>query len=177
MTFPEGFSYYADFLTPYDQKALAAELRHLEFTHDHFRGQQLRRCYAQFGYAYVSTGRKLRPTAPFPDFLAALVGLSIPYCPVGTRFNQCIITHYPPGAGIGWHTDADQFGETIIAVSLAGDARLQFRPKGSNRSTHELIATSGSLYTMRGPARWDYQHQIKPVRTDRYSVTCRQVKP
>jgi alkylated DNA repair dioxygenase AlkB len=172
---PDGCSYVPEFLTANEQQILLHELATLSFAHDSFRGQQLKRSYAQFGYAYASTGRKVKPAAPFPHFLTALTEKTAPYTPEPALFNQCIITHYPKTAGIGWHTDADRFGECIIAVSLGGSARLQFRPNGSTEVAAELILTPGSLYVMTGPARWEYEHQVKPVKTDRYSLTFRHV--
>jgi alkylated DNA repair dioxygenase AlkB len=163
MTLPAGFSYIDNFLSPDEQDNLLQTIRTLDFTHDTFRRQTLKRSYAQFGYAYVSTGRKLKPAAQFPDFLTALIEKTTPYTPELAIFNQCIFTHYPKGAGIGWHMDADRFGECIIAVSIAGAARLQFRPNGSTAAAAELIVAPGSLYVMTGPARWGYQHQVVSI--------------
>jgi alkylated DNA repair dioxygenase AlkB len=170
---PEGFSYVPGFLSPEEQLGLLRQLRALDYKHDTFRGQRLRRAYAQFGYAYVSTGRRLTPAAPLPDFLTALIDKGRSYYPEGSRFNQCIVTHYPEGAGIGWHTDAPRFGECIMAVSLGAEARLQFRPKGSEEVSCEVLAAPGSLYVMRGPTRWQYQHQVVAVEAERYSLTFR----
>jgi alkylated DNA repair dioxygenase AlkB len=149
---PDGFTYVAAFLNQAEQVALQQQLDALDYEHDVFRGQRLKRGYAQFGYSYVSTGRRLDPTQPMPEFLLRLIAKGLPHCPEGTAFNQCIVTHYPEGAGIGWHTDAPRFGECIMAVSLGGTARLQFRP---NRSTEVACeaAAPGSLYVMHGPAR------------------------
>jgi alkylated DNA repair dioxygenase AlkB len=147
----------------------------LTFAHDRFRGQELKREYAQFGYRYVSTGRKLQPAPGVPDFLRELVTKAGAHYPKVATFNQCIATHYPSGAGIGRHTDADRFGDVIIAISLGGNAKLRFRPDGAAQDTYELIVAPGSLYVMQGPARWNYQHQVLPVKTDRYSLTFRQV--
>jgi alkylated DNA repair dioxygenase AlkB len=141
----EGFTYIPSFLTPSEHQTLLG-LRELAFAHDSFRGQQLKRSYAQFGYSYGSTGRWLEPALPFPTFLKDLVSKASPLCPFGTRFYQCIIAHYPAGAGIGWHTDAPQFGDCIMALSLAGPARLQFRPNRTTHVSHELIAEPGSIY-------------------------------
>jgi alkylated DNA repair dioxygenase AlkB len=172
---PTGFSYVAPFLGPDEQLALLRQLRSLDYAHDRFRGQRLKRGYAQFGYAYVSTGRRLTPAAPLPDFLTALIDEGRPQCPPGGRFNQCIVTHYPGGAGIGWHTDAPRFGGCIMALSLGAEARLQFRPNGSGEVSCEVLAAPGSLYVMSGPARWAYQHQVVAVEAVRYSLTFRQV--
>jgi alkylated DNA repair dioxygenase AlkB len=176
-TTPIGLEYVADFLSGEEQATLLRELRALPFQHDTFRGQQLKRSYAQFGYAYVSTGRRLEATAAMPEFLRAVIDKVRPRCPDGTEFNQCIVTHYPPGSGIGWHTDAAGFGECVVGVSLDAEARLQFRPNGAEEASYEVRAAPGSMYLMRGPVRWDYQHQVVPVKTDRFSLTFRHVPP
>jgi alkylated DNA repair protein (DNA oxidative demethylase) len=175
MTTPEGFSYIPGFLDHAEHDALLRNIQELAFVHDQYRGKQLKRRYAQYGYAYISAGKKVVPAAPFPDWLTALAQKAIPHCPARTAFNQCIITHYPPGAGIGWHTDAPQFDECIIGISLAGTARLQFQSNKNAATTHELTITPGALYIMTGTARWHHQHQIMPVKTDRYSLTLRHV--
>lgn len=174
-TVPKGFCYVPDFLDAEEQRALHGHLDALGYEHDVFRGQRLKRRYAQFGYAYVSTGRKLEPAAPMPDFLAALTTKALPHCPPGTQFNQCIVTHYPKGAGIGWHTDAPRFGDCIMGVSLGGLARLQFRPNGTEPISFEVLAGPGSLYVMTGSARWLHQHKVTPVKSERYSLTFRHV--
>jgi hypothetical protein len=37
-----------------------------------------------------------------------------------------LVTRYPPGAGIGWHRDAPQFGD-VSGVSLQATCRMRFR--------------------------------------------------
>src|SRR5205823_1435857 len=133
-----------------EQQTLLKQVQELHYEHDVFRGQRLKRGYAQFGHAYVSTGRTLDPAPPLPKFLAALIETGLPHCPQGTQFNQCIVTHYPANAGIGWHTDAPRFGECIMAVSLGGEGWLQFRPNGAEAVSFEVPAASGSLYVMHG---------------------------
>ncbi len=175
-TAPEGFLYVADFLSSEEQAVLLRELRALDYHHDTFRGQRLKRGYAQFGHAYVSTGRKLEAVQAMPDWLRAVIRKARTYCPEEAVFDQCIVTHYPPGSGIGWHTDAPRFGDSIIGLSLESEAKLQFRSKGAKQPSFEVRAAPGSLYLMRGPARCDYQHQVVPVKTERYSLTFRQVR-
>lgn len=172
---PEGFIYVAEFLSEEEQASLLHELRTMSYQHDTFRGQRLKRSYAQFGYAYVSTGRKLEATAPMPECLQAVIRKAQAHCPDDVVFNQCIVTHYSPGAGIGWHTDAPRFGEWIVGVSLGSEAQLQLRPNGAEEASCEVRAAPGSMYLLHGPARWEYQHQVVPVRTERYSLTFRHV--
>jgi DNA oxidative demethylase len=172
---PEGFLYIPDFLSLNEQAALLHELRSLIYKHDVFRGQRLKRGSAQFGYSYVSTGRRLEVAPMIPAFLQTLIRRASLYYPNDIMFTQCIVTHYPPGAGIGWHTDAPQFGDYIIGISLAGETRLQFRPNISKEVTYEVEASPGSLYLMQGLVRWNYQHQVVPVKVERYSLTFRYV--
>ena len=172
---PEGFLYIPNFLSLNEQTTLLHKLQALNYEHDVFRGQKLKRGYAQFGYSYVSTGRKLEAAPPIPDFLQMIIKKARPYYPNDIMFTQCIVTHYPPGAGIGWHTDAPLFGDYVIGVSLAGEARLQFRPNSYKEVTYEIKVSPGSLYLLQGVVRWNYQHQVIPVKVERYSLTFRYV--
>jgi DNA oxidative demethylase len=172
---PEGFLYIPDFLSLNEQASLLQKLQSLIYEHDFFIGQRLKRGYAQFGHSYVTNGRKLKPAPMIPPFLQTFIKKASPYYPNDILFTQCIVTHYPPGAGIGWHTDAPQFGEYILGVSLAGDARLQFKPNSSKKVTYEVKVFPGSLYVLQGLARWHYQHQIISVKVVRYSLTFRYV--
>jgi alkylated DNA repair dioxygenase AlkB len=172
---PEGFEYILDFLSAAEQDDLLHKVRSLPYTHDKFILQAMKRGLAQFGSAYVTTGRKLVDAPPIPPFLQAVIEKAAPYYPQGIEFAQCIVTWYPCNAGIGWHTDAPRFGDYILAVSLATPARLQFRPNKSKAVSFEVTATPGSLYVMHGIARWQYQHRIIPVKAERYSLTFRSV--
>lgn len=174
-TTPEGFAYLPDFLPPAEHDTLLGWLGGLSYARDTFRGRTLKRAYAQFGFAYVSVGRRLGPAPPLPPALAALADAAARHCPAGTRFNQCIVTHYPAGAGIGWHPDAPCFGDCVAALSLGAPARLQFGPAGAGRACYELVVRPGSLYVMRGPARWAFDHRVVAVRADRRSITFRHV--
>ena len=115
-----GFSYIQNFLQQQEQTKLLEQLKTLEYTHDFFRGQKLKRAYAQFGYTYISIWRRIEQASDIPEFLLDLIQKIISYCPSNTNFNQCIVTHYPLGAGISWHTDAKGFNDCIVAVSIGG---------------------------------------------------------
>src|SRR5690349_21775809 len=86
-TAPEGFRYVAGFLGRGEQLALRRQLDALDYAHDTFRGQRLKRSHAQFGYAYGSAGRRLAPAAPLPEFLTALIEKARPHYPEGCSFN------------------------------------------------------------------------------------------
>ncbi len=68
-------------------------------------------------------GRKLERAAEMPDFLRVVIEKAQNLHQSGEPFNQCIVTHYPPNSGIGWHTDTSpRFGECVVGVSLGGEA-------------------------------------------------------
>ena len=172
---PEGFTYVQDFLSRCEHDNLLHELRALTYEHDVFRTKTMKRAGAHFGYKYVAVGQQLEPAPPFPPYLQAVIRKATPYYPTGIEFVQCIATFYCEGSGIGWHRDAKRFGDCVLGLSLASEARLRFRPKGATQPSFTVTASPGSLYVMQGVARWDYEHQIMPVKTPRYSLTFRSI--
>lgn len=172
---PEGFQYIPDFLSKEEVHAWVSWVEQLTFRHQLARGRPMRRGYAMFGFEYITDGRKIRPASPFPERLKSLsigiVGLS----PAGTEFNQCIVTRYPAGAGIGWHTDAASFRGCVAGLSFGADGLFLIRRRGEARASHTLAITAGSLYVMAGSSRWDYEHSLKAVKATRYSLTFRHV--
>lgn len=173
---PDGLEYVREFLTKAERVELLEQVRRLEYTHDLYRGQRLRRGYAQFGRAYVTSGKRLEPAPDFPDFLQRLrERLEQRFLP-GDQLQQCIITWYPDGSGIGWHTDAPCFGEPILGLSLGTECDLLFRQAGCKVPTCCIRTEAGSVYRMSGPARWDWQHSIQAVEGERWSLTFRVVR-
>jgi alkylated DNA repair dioxygenase AlkB len=170
---PEGFFYKPDFLSFSPQLNVLKELRGLQYEREMFRKRLMKREWAQFGYSYKATARKVTPAPAMPAYLQVLLQNASVYYPDDLTFTQCIVTKYPEGAGIGYHADAAVFGEYILGVSLASAARLQFRPKKSQKATFEVTVAPGSLYVMHGAARYHYDHRIVPVKTERYSLTFR----
>src|SRR2546428_8966624 len=86
---------------------------------------------------------------------------------------EVLVTHYPPGAGIGWHRDAPAFG-VVVGVSLLGACRFRFQQgRGVARRPRAVTLAPGPAYVLDGAARWQWQHTIPPGRGERYSVTFR----
>ena len=175
-TVPEGFLYFSAFLSPSEIDQYMKWVVSLTFEHQKFRGQMMKRGQAMFGYEYRANFRNVQQAAPFPTILQDLAGRVKSLCPSEVCFNQCIITEYPPGAGIGWHTDARVFSDCIAGLSLGApaDFLLQKGPNPGDR--FHVHASAGSLYVMTGVVRWHYQHCVKPVRATRYSLTFRCVE-
>jgi alkylated DNA repair dioxygenase AlkB len=101
-------------------------------------------------------------------------------------FAMSLINEYPPGAPIGWHRDAPQYG-IVGGVSLLSSCRMRLRPyispgaltqaAGERRTaTHEILLEQRSAYLMTGESRNAFEHQIPPVTALRYSITFRTLR-
>jgi alkylated DNA repair dioxygenase AlkB len=172
---PPGFAYQPDLLDPREEEALLAELRRLELGAFVMHGVAARRQVRMYGWDYANGRRVLTPGEPIPAFLlglrercAALAGLE------KERMEMALVIRYPPGAGIGWHRDAPQFGR-VAGVSLGAPCRLLLR-RGPGRPSTEIVLAPRSGYALVGAARWAWQHHIPPVKAERYSVTFRSLK-
>jgi len=170
---PRGLAFIDDFLVASEQEELLRELASLQYRHDTFRNVQMKRSSAEFGYRYFAVGRKIEMAPKIPPFLRALIARCEPHCPMETHFNQAFVTRYPSGAGIGWHVDAQIFGECIAGVSLSSTATIEFAPVDDPDLVVAIRAAPGSLYIMSGEARWRWKHRIVPVKQERFSVTMR----
>jgi alkylated DNA repair protein (DNA oxidative demethylase) len=141
------------------------------------RGQIARRRVVHFGWRYGYATWRIEPGPPPPEFLgslrarvAALAGVE------SEKLAEVLVTEYPPGAAIGWHRDAPQFGD-VVGVSLLAPCRLRFRrARGGGMATWEIALAPRSAYLLRGAARWAWQHSIPAVAALRYSVTFRTLR-
>ena len=163
-------------MTEGEERELLALLASLDYFEIRMHGVTAKRTTAHFGVLYGYESRKVEPGPPLPpelvwlrDRCAALAGLDDP-----ERFEEALITRYPPGAGIGWHRDAPMFGSRVAGVSLGGAARMRFRRDG--HETYVLPLEPRSAYVMSGAARWHWQHTIPGGKEQRYSVTFRTLK-
>jgi alkylated DNA repair dioxygenase AlkB len=107
---------------------------------------------------------------PLREKAAAFAGLS------AEELEHVLVAEYRPGAGIGWHRDRPAFGD-VIGVSLVSACRFRLRRKsGTGWERAALRVEPRSVYLLRGPVRWEWQHSIPPGEQLRYSVTFRSVR-
>ena len=87
-----------------------------------------------------------------------------------------LVAEYAPGTPLGWHRDVPEH-EEVFGVSLGSMAVLRFRPwpptEPKRADVVKLRAAPRSIYAMRGPARWGWQHSVAPVDELRWSITLR----
>lgn len=172
---PEGFLYHPSLLTEAEQAQLLETIRTLDFRAFDFHGFQAKRRVIEFGYHYNFKERDTTAADPIPEFLLPLRSKAADFAGVSPeKLVEGIITEYPSGAPIGWHRDAPQF-EIVIGISLASSCRMRLKPMKGGKITSFLLEP-GSVYVMRGPARWQYQHSIPPVKELRYSITFRTLR-
>lgn len=134
-----------------------------------------KRLTANYGSAYDYSRGRPTPAPPLPDWLMTLRHrLATAFGLDPTSFEQALLIRYDPGAGIGWHRDRPQYGK-VIGLSLSAPVVMRFRrarPEGGFERVGVPLAPR-SAYLLDGPARWEWQHSIRPVEELRRSVTLR----
>jgi DNA oxidative demethylase len=177
MMLPEGLIYVPGFLTEAEESDLLAALAAFELQPYVLHDTPSRRLVRSFGLALAAGAYDAGPAEPIPAGLqwlrercAALMGRE------PGELVDLLVARYPPGAGIGWHRDAPQFGE-VSGISLLATCRMRFR-RGRTRAwqTAELTLEARSAYVLSGPARTQWQHHIPPVTAERWSMTFRTLR-
>ena len=162
------------------------EIERLDFKRVEMRGAIAKRRIVQFGWSYELNSRRTEPGEPLPTFLMALRDRAAEWARIPPPdFAEALVIEYPAGAAIGWHRDAPQFGDVIAGISLLSASRMRFRPYVSpagqrsappRRATHHVELEPRAAYLISGEARRDFEHNIPPVASLRYSVTFRTLR-
>jgi alkylated DNA repair dioxygenase AlkB len=173
---PEGLVYQPDFLSQSEEAELVRTFGALPFSNFDFHGYTARRRVLEFGLEYDFTTRAATPTTSFPDFILPVRDRAALFAGLEpAALVEGMVIQYPPGAPIGWHRDAPQFG-VVIGISLASESRMRFKPYKAQGKPISLTLERRSIYVMRGPARWRFQHSIPAVKELRYSITFRTLR-
>ncbi len=178
---PSGFAYFADVITPAEERALIERIATLPFTAVVMRGFTARRRTVHFGVVYGFDSRRGAPGPDIPDFLLPLRARVAGLAELDpAAFTEALVTEYAPGAVIGWHRDAPMFGPAVLGLSLGSSCRMRFRRthrKGSPAVERaSIVLAMRSAYVIQGPARAEWQHSIPAVEALRYSITFRSVR-
>lgn len=174
---PPGLVYRAGFLNPAEESRLLALIATLPLAAARYKQHIARRRVISYGGSFDYDTNRLLPAAgliepliPLRDRVARWMGVA------PQALVHALVAEYPPGAQLGWHRDVPQF-EDVAGVSLGSEAVLRFRPyppvAPKRRDILRLAVAPRSIYLLRGPARWDWQHSVAPTAAPRWSITFR----
>lgn len=174
---PNGLLYLTDFITHAQEEELVTALVRLPFREARFQGYVAKRRVVQFGVDreddYDDERSSIRP---LPPLLIALRQKVADWLAIDSAaFIHVLASEYRTGTPIGWHRDKPPYG-IVVGLSLAGWGQMRFRPMSRATSLGQgfrIELAPRSVYVMRGPIRWEWQHSLSPTRMLRYSITFR----
>ena len=172
---PGGLVHRPEFVTPDEERELLRGIGTLDLREAAYKEYTAKRRVASFGAGYDFDANELTPAPVLAPFLLPLREKVAAWAALPAEaFGYALVSEYRPGTQLGWHRDVPQF-EVVAGVSLAGTARMRFRPfpprKGDQILTLDL--SPRSAYILREAARWGWQHSIAPTPMLRYSITFR----
>lgn len=177
---PEGFRYEEDVLDAAEEQALVACLTALPLQEARYKEWAAKRRVVSYGGRYDFGRNVLLPDQPIPPFLSSLRARAAGWVGIAAEdLDHALVAEYRPGTQLGWHRDVPEFA-LVVGVSLVGAARMRLRRYPHVAGTRErgtsLDLAPRSIYSLRGEARWRWQHAISPTKALRYSITFRTLR-
>ena len=174
---PEGMVYEDGFLDAEEEAALIALMPSLPLKEMNYRGYTARRRVVSYGGKYDFSAHRLEAASPLPEQFEPLRRKAADWLGIAPQeFVQTLVAEYREGTPLGWHRDVPDF-EDVVGISLLGEAVMRFRPypprEPKKAKVIKVVVQPRSIYLLRGPARWAWQHSVSPTRTLRYSITFR----
>lgn len=174
---PEGLVYETGFLAAEEEALLLRQIEALPLAPMRYQGYTALRRVVSYGGNYDFSAHRLQPADPMPAWLEPLRARAARWLGVPPgQFTQALVAEYRPGTPLGWHRDVPDF-EDVVGISLGSEAVMRFRPypprEPKRAGVLKLTLAPRSIYLLRGPARWAWQHSVSPTKTLRYSVTFR----
>jgi alkylated DNA repair dioxygenase AlkB len=174
---PAGLVYQRDFLDADEERDLVALIRGWPLEAMRYKAYTARRRVLSFGGKYDFNANRLQQALPVPTELEPLRTRVAAWLGIEPQaFTQALVAEYSEGTPLGWHRDVPDF-EDVVGVSLLNEAVLRFRPwpheVGKRDQVIKLAVEPRSIYLLRGPARWAWQHSVAPAKSLRYSITFR----
>jgi alkylated DNA repair dioxygenase AlkB len=132
-------------------------------------------------YSYnksVKQTKDLKDAAPIPEIFLKLIeelrGKKV--LEEKEEVDQCIVNRYVLGEGISPHTDHQTFfAEPILSVSLNSSCVMEFDLSAHNNIIKDVrnvmipvLLEQRSVVVLRGEARLNWRHAIKPKKIDHY---------
>ncbi|HZO24078.1 MAG TPA: alpha-ketoglutarate-dependent dioxygenase AlkB [Steroidobacteraceae bacterium] len=173
--FATGFAYEPGFLSSEEEALLIGEIGKLPLAPAEYKQYLARRRIVSYGGRYDYTARRLGQGEPIAPFLLPLRARAAAWIGCAAEsLTHALVAEYAPGVPLGWHRDVPDF-EFVIGISLLSDCRMRFRPypPRPREKSIALELAARSIYSLRGDARWNWQHSVPPVPALRYSITFR----
>jgi len=170
----DGLTYANDAVDETEERALIAAIDAVDLAPFRFQRWLGKRLTASFGWHYDFEHARMGPAQPIPSWLEPLRHEAARFAGIDTdQLVHVLVTHYPPGAGIGWHRDRPVF-DHVVGVSLGASAFLRFRRRaGAKFDRASLACRPRSIYHLSGEARHMWEHSIAPIDASRWSITFR----
>jgi alkylated DNA repair dioxygenase AlkB len=174
---PEGMVYERGFLDPEEERSLVALIQGWPLEAMRYKAYTARRRVLSFGGKYDFDANRLQQSPPIPPELEPLRRKVADWLGVdAAAFTQVLVAEYSEGTPLGWHRDVPDF-EDVVGVSLLNEAVMRFRPwppdSAERGDVQKLAIEPRSIYLLRGPSRWAWQHSVSPTKSLRYSITFR----
>lgn len=162
-----GLALYPEFITESEEIELLMQIR-LYMPKSARHGVYDRNAIVRFG-----------STKPFNDVRAGKIPAHLDWLCIKlvqaqhthVKPDSITINEYYPGQAIKPHVDPAQAGPVITVLSLATPATMVFTKQDEDDIVVELPPRS--LVQMRNEIRYEWQHEIKPVKELRYSMVFR----
>jgi alkylated DNA repair dioxygenase AlkB len=174
---PDGMRYEREFLTRDEEAELIALIQEMPLHEMQYKAFTAKRRVISFGGQYDFQAQRLEEAAELPVSLEPLRAKAAQWLGVPPEaFVHTLVAEYREGTPLGWHRDVPNF-EDVVGISLLNDAVMRFRPypprEPKKQDVIKLVVEPRSIYLLRGPSRWAWQHSVAPTKTLRYSITFR----
>ena len=174
---PEGMAYRSGFLSSDEEGALIELIRSLPLEAAQYKEYTARRRVVSYGGSFDYDSNRLHPAQALIEDLQPLRRRVAEWAGIASEaLVHTLVAEYSPGTPLGWHRDVPDF-EEVFGVSLGASATLRFRPYTPDAPKRaDVIKVSvepRSIYALRGPSRWAWQHSVAPVERLRWSITFR----
>jgi alkylated DNA repair dioxygenase AlkB len=173
---PDQIRLIPDFISKKEETTLLQYFKSIQWQRVKMHGVTAKRLVAHFGLDYTYTKRSVTKTIAPPKWLSGLTArVAKTIHKEAKDLKEVLVTFYPAGSGIGWHRDAEVFGDAVIGVSFLSDCTMKFKNPETNE-IFKLFIPRRSAYIFSKAARWTWLHSITNHEEDRYSVTFRTLK-
>jgi alkylated DNA repair dioxygenase AlkB len=174
---PPGMVYETGFLSAEEEADLVAMVARLPLQEMRYLNYTAKRRVVSFGGKYDFSAQRLDVADALPPALEPLRAKTARWLGVQPQtFTQTLVAQYRQGTPLGWHRDVPDF-EDVVGISLLNPAVMRFRPYPPHAPKRadiiKLELAPRSIYLLRGPARWAWQHSIAATPSLRYSITFR----